>query len=91
METRDAGPIELLLVEDDPSARGLNPRAPRESPTTRSLPVAVLACSREERDLAECCRRGASICVVKPVGFERFTDSARHPGLYRPLYDRVPR
>ncbi|HKN86837.1 MAG TPA: response regulator, partial [Nitrospiraceae bacterium] len=38
----------------------------------RTIPVAMLTSSREERDLAECYQMGTNAYVVKPVDFQQF-------------------
>jgi two-component system response regulator len=42
--------------------------------TTRNIPVIVLTTSNRSRDIAECRRRGAVACIVKPVGFQSFSE-----------------
>jgi two-component system response regulator len=42
--------------------------------TTRDIPVIVLTTSNRSRDIAECRRRGAVACIVKPVGFQSFSE-----------------
>ena len=41
---------------------------------TRDIPVIVLTTSNRSRDIAECRRRGAVACIVKPVGFQSFSE-----------------
>jgi CheY-like chemotaxis protein len=41
---------------------------------TRDIPVIVLTTSNRSRDLGECRRRGAVACIVKPVGFQSFSE-----------------
>ena len=42
--------------------------------TTRDIPVIVLTASSQDRDIAECRRLGADLYIVKPVGFQNFTE-----------------
>jgi CheY-like chemotaxis protein len=41
---------------------------------TRDIPVIVLTTSNRSRDLGKCRRRGAVACIVKPVGFQSFSE-----------------
>jgi len=45
---------------------------------TRGIPVVVLTVSARSREMNECRRLGAASCVVKPVGFQKFTEAASH-------------
>lgn len=40
----------------------------------RAIPVVVLTSSSSDRDIAECRRLGATHYIVKPVGFENFSE-----------------
>jgi CheY-like chemotaxis protein len=42
--------------------------------TTRDIPVIVLTASNRDRDIAECRRLGALTYMVKPVGFQNFSE-----------------
>jgi CheY-like chemotaxis protein len=42
--------------------------------TTRDIPVIVLTASNHDRDIAECRRLGADLYIVKPVGFQNFSE-----------------
>ena len=42
--------------------------------TTRDIPVVVLTVSTHARDIAECRRLGADLYIVKPVGFQNFSE-----------------
>jgi CheY-like chemotaxis protein len=48
----------------------------------RTLPVVVLTSSREERDLVLSYQLGVNAFVVKPVGFDEFTEAVRQTGLF---------
>jgi CheY-like chemotaxis protein len=41
---------------------------------TRDIPVIVLTVSSEDRDIVECRRLGADLYIVKPVGFQNFSE-----------------
>ena len=49
---------------------------------TRAIPVVVMTSSREERDVVETYKLGASSYIVKPLDFAKFTEAVRQVGLY---------
>lgn len=57
---------------------------------TRSIPVVVLTSSREEPDLARCYELGVNSYVVKPVGFDNFSQAVASLGLYWLLLNQPP-
>jgi CheY-like chemotaxis protein/DNA-binding XRE family transcriptional regulator len=46
----------------------------RDHELTRSLPVVVLTGSRQDRNIIECARLGASNYLIKPVSFDTFCE-----------------
>lgn len=41
---------------------------------TRDIPVIVLTASKRDRDMAECRELGVETYIIKPVGFQKFTE-----------------
>lgn len=54
------------------------------------IPVVMLSTSREDGDIANCYRRGASAYVVKPVDFSQFIDAVRTIGVFWALLNEHP-
>jgi two-component system response regulator len=57
---------------------------------TRTIPVAMLTSSSEERDLVESYQLGVNSYIVKPVHFDQFNEVARMLGLYWLLLNHIP-
>lgn len=49
---------------------------------TKPIPVIVLTSSKEDPDIHTCYRLGANSYIVKPVGFDNFTNAVSELGLY---------
>jgi CheY-like chemotaxis protein len=65
----------ILLDLNLPKINGLEVlRSVKASELTRHIPVVVLTVSSHGRDIAECRRLGAESYIVKPVGFQNFSD-----------------
>ena len=63
----------------------------REDPRLRMIPVVVLTCSREEKDLQEAYRLGVNSYIVKPVEFDKFTEVVANLGFYWLVINEQPR
>ncbi len=80
---RGPHPVLFLLDIKMPKINGLEVlRHMREHPELSSIPVIVLSSSREEPDLAEARRLGATAYIVKPVGFHEFADAIKTAGKF---------
>jgi CheY-like chemotaxis protein len=56
----------------------------------RMIPVVMLTSSREEADLVKSYSLGVNAYVVKPVGFEQFTDAIRQLGMFWVVLNEPP-
>ncbi len=77
-ERRDAALPQMVLLDLMlPGLSGIEVlRRLREHGPTKDLPVVVLTGSRQDRNIIECARLGASNYLIKPVSFEMFCEVA---------------
>jgi CheY-like chemotaxis protein len=69
----------ILLDLNLPNIPGLKVlRRIKADPRTQEIPVVVLTVSNHDRDIAECRRLGAESYIVKPVGFQNFSEVTPH-------------
>jgi len=84
-------PAVVLLDLKMPRIDGLEVlRRLRSDDRTRLLPVVVLTCSREERDLKDSYSLGANSYIRKPVDFDRFREAVRQLGVYWLTLNEAP-
>ncbi len=57
-------------------------RRVKSDPRSRHIPVVVMSSSRVDHDIAASLENGANSYVVKPVGYDEFTDAVRQVGAY---------
>ena len=71
-----AGRPQLILLDLNlPKKSGIEVlKQIKANETTRDIPVIVLTASNRDRDIAECRRLGAVAYIVKPVGFQNFSE-----------------
>jgi two-component system response regulator len=87
----DNSPRVVLLDLKLPKVDGLEVlRRIRADPRTRTLPVVVLTSSNQERDVIEAYALGVNSYIVKPVDFDRFSQSIRDLGLYWMVLNEPP-
>jgi CheY-like chemotaxis protein len=84
-------PRVILLDLKLPKVEGLEVlRALKNERATRAIPVVILTSSREQKDLIEGYRLGASAYVQKPVDFDQFRQTIREIGLFWILVNQPP-
>ena len=84
-------PTVTLLDIKLPKIDGLEVlRRMRADESTKLLPVVILTSSKEEQDLIDGYRLGASSYIRKPVDFNQFTEAVRELGLYWLVLNETP-
>lgn len=84
-------PIVVLLDLKMPKVDGLEVlRQMKGDESLKVIPVVMLTSSREESDLVKSYQLGTNAYVVKPVGFEQFTDAIRQLGMFWAVLNEPP-
>ena len=84
-------PAVTLLDIKLPKIDGLEVlRRLRANERTSLLPVVILTSSKEEQDLIDGYKFGASSYIRKPVDFSQFTEAVRELGLYWLVLNETP-
>lgn len=84
-------PIVVFLDLKMPKVDGLEVlRLLKNDETKKMIPIVVLTSSREEVDLVKSYKMGVNAYVVKPVGFEQFTDAIRQLGMFWAVLNEAP-
>jgi two-component system response regulator len=85
-------PKVILLDLKLPKVDGLDVlRRLKGDPRTKVIPIVVLTSSREQRDIVESYDLGVNSYIVKPVNFERYTESVRNLGQYWQSLNQPPK
>lgn len=86
------GPKLILLDLKLPKVDGLEVlRRVKRDPRTCAIPVVVLTSSKEQRDVVDSYADGANSYIVKPLSFERFTETVRELASYWLVLNQAPR
>ena len=84
-------PVVVFLDLKMPKVDGLEVlRLMRANPDLKMIPVVMLTSSREEGDLIRSYELGANAYIVKPVGFEQFSDAIRQLGIFWAVLNEPP-
>jgi CheY-like chemotaxis protein len=84
-------PVVVFLDLKMPKVDGLEVlRQMKGDEQLKTIPVVVLTSSREESDLVRSYQLGVNAYVVKPVGFEKFTDAIRQLGVFWAMLNEPP-
>ncbi|MEI9960800.1 MAG: response regulator [Limisphaerales bacterium] len=87
----DGNPVVVFLDLKMPKVDGLEVlRQMKSDESLKIIPVVVLTSSREETDLVKSYQLGVNAYVVKPVGFEQFTDAIRQLGVFWAVLNEPP-
>jgi CheY-like chemotaxis protein len=84
-------PAVVLLDIKMPRMSGLELlRRVKADPQFKKVPIVMLTSSREEPDLTQCYELGVNAYVVKPVGFQEFTEAVRQVGAFWAVLNELP-
>ncbi len=84
-------PVVVFLDLKMPKVDGLEVlRQMKGDAELKMIPVVMLTSSREETDLVKSYQLGVNAYVVKPVGFEQFTDAIRQLGMFWAVLNEAP-
>ena len=91
-ENRTFGnPVVIFLDLKMPKVDGLEVlRQIKNDDSLKMIPVVMLTSSREEADLVKSYQMGVNAYVVKPVGFDQFSDAIRQLGIFWAVLNEPP-
>ena len=91
-QKREPGnPVVVFLDLKMPKVDGLEVlRYVKADDALKSIPVVMLTSSRQESDLVKSYQLGANAYVVKPVGFDQFSDAIRQLGIFWAVLNEPP-
>ncbi len=84
-------PVVVFLDLKMPKVDGIEVlRQVKGDANLRTIPIVILTSSREEVDLVKTYQLGVNAYVVKPVGFDQFTDAIRQLGMFWAVLNEPP-
>ena len=84
-------PVVVFLDLKMPKVDGMEVlRQIKSDPALKIIPVVMLTSSREEGDLIKSYQLGTNAYIVKPVGFEQFSDAIRELGVFWAVLNEPP-
>jgi CheY-like chemotaxis protein len=87
----EGNPVVVFLDLKMPKVDGLEVlRQMKNDDSLKMIPVVMLTSSREEADLIKSYKFGVNAYVVKPVGFEQFTEAIRQLGIFWAVLNEPP-
>ena len=63
----------------------------KSNPDTKKIPVVIVTSSNQDPDIETAYELGANSYVVKPVDYEKFTDTIKQLGLYWLVVNELPK
>lgn len=86
-----ANPIVILLDIKMPKVDGLQVlKIIKNDENLKTIPVVILTSSREDKDLIESYSLNTNAYVVKPMGFDQFTQAIKELGIFWALVNEIP-
>lgn len=84
-------PVVVMLDLKMPKIDGLEVlRVMKSDPYFKQIPVVMITSSREEQDLIRSYQLGVNAYVVKPVGFEQFSEAIQQLGAFWTMLNESP-
>jgi CheY-like chemotaxis protein len=84
-------PVVVLLDLKMPKMDGLEVlRVVRSDPHLKHIPIVMVTSSREEQDLIRSYQLGVNAYVVKPVDFQKFSESVKQVGIFWAIINEPP-
>jgi CheY-like chemotaxis protein len=84
-------PVVVFLDLKMPKVDGMEVlRKVKSDENLKTIPIVILTSSREEVDLVKTYQLGVNAYVVKPVGFDQFTDAIRQAGVFWAVVNEPP-
>ncbi|HEY3760148.1 MAG TPA: response regulator [Verrucomicrobiae bacterium] len=90
-QRKEGNPVVVFLDMKMPKVDGLEVlHKMKNDDQLKMIPVVMLTSSREEADLVKSYKYGVNAYVVKPVGFEQFTEAIRQLGMFWAVLNEPP-